>query len=70
MTKIFNKIPILRTLVNLRVRQIDIVDSVEHCEQIAVKFEKLVVIIITFSNNIINSKYLVLDRALTCLLLG
>lgn len=69
MTKIFNKIPILRTLVNLRVRQIDIVDSVEHCEQIAVKFEKLVVLIITFSNNIFNSKYMFLDRPLTCLLL-
>lgn len=70
MIKIFTKIPVLRMLVNLRVRQIDIVDSVEQCEQIAVKFEKLVVLIITFSNNIIYSKYMFLDRPLTCRLLG
>lgn len=38
----FSKIPLLRSLVKLRARQIDIVDSIEQCEQIAVKFEKLV----------------------------
>lgn len=40
--KMFSKIPLLRSLVKLRARQIDIVDSIEQCEQIAVKFEKLV----------------------------
>lgn len=55
MKKIYTKFPILGKLVNLRVRQIDIVDSFEQCEQIAVKFEKLVVLIITFSKYIIYS---------------
>lgn len=38
--KMFTKIPLLRSLVKLRAQQIDIVDSIEQCEQIAIKFEK------------------------------
>jgi len=40
MINIFTKIPLIRSIVKLRVRHIDIVDSVEQCEQIAVKFKK------------------------------
>jgi len=40
MIKAFSKIPLIRSLLKLRVKQIDIVDSVEQCERIAVKFEK------------------------------
>lgn len=40
MIKVFNKIPLLKSLVKLRARQIDIIESVEQCEQIANKLEK------------------------------
>jgi hypothetical protein len=40
MIKIITKVPLLGTYMKLRARQIDIVDTVEQCEQIAVKFEK------------------------------
>jgi len=40
MIKIFTRVPLLRSYMKLRARQIDIVDTVEQCEQIAVKFEK------------------------------
>lgn len=40
MIKVFNKIPLLKSFVKLRARQIDIVESVEQCEEIAKKFEK------------------------------
>lgn len=42
MIKAFSKIPLLRSLVQLRARQIYVVDTVEQCDEIAVKFEKLV----------------------------
>lgn len=40
MIKVFNKVPVLRSFVNVRPRQIEIVDTFEQCEQIAKKFEK------------------------------
>lgn len=40
MIKVFTKIPLLRSLVKLRPRQIDIVETVEQCEIIAIKFKK------------------------------
>jgi len=40
MIKIITKVPLLRSYMKLRAKQIDIVETVEQCEQIAVKFEK------------------------------
>jgi len=40
MIKIFTKVPLLRSYMKLRTRQIDIVDTVEQCEQIAVKLKE------------------------------
>jgi len=40
MIKIITKVPLLGSYMKLRARQIDIVDTIEQCEQIAVKFEK------------------------------
>jgi len=43
MIKVFSKIPLLKSLVKLRVKQIDVVNSVKQCEQIAVNLEKFVI---------------------------
>jgi len=40
MIKIITKVPLFRSYMKLRAKQIDIVDTVEQCEQIAVKIEK------------------------------
>lgn len=40
MITILSKIPLLKSLLKLRARQIYIVDTVEQCEQIAIKLEK------------------------------
>lgn len=40
MIKVLTKIPLVGSLVKLKARQIDIVDSVEQCDQIAKKIEK------------------------------
>jgi len=40
MIKIITKVPLLGSYMKLRARKIDIVDTIEQCEQIAVKFEK------------------------------
>lgn len=40
MIKILIKIPLLKSFVKLRARQIYIVETVEQCEQIAIKLEK------------------------------
>jgi len=40
MIKIINKVPLLGSYMKLRAKQIDIVDTVEQCEQIAAKIEK------------------------------
>ncbi|VVC27069.1 Ribonuclease H-like domain,3'-5' exonuclease domain [Cinara cedri] len=40
MIKVLTKIPLIKSLVKLRARQITIVETVEQCEQIAVKLEK------------------------------
>jgi len=57
MIKVFSKIPLLKSLVKLRLKQIDIVDSVKQCEQLAVKLERLVTEfptnLIIYLNNII-----------------
>jgi hypothetical protein len=40
MIKVFNKIPFLKSLIKLRARKIDIVETIEECELIANKLEK------------------------------
>lgn len=40
MIKVLTKIPLVKSLVKLRARHIDIVDSVEQCDKIAEKIEK------------------------------
>ncbi|KAE9544452.1 hypothetical protein AGLY_001631 [Aphis glycines] len=40
MIKIITRVPLLGSYMKLRARQIDIVDTIEQCEQIAIKFEK------------------------------
>lgn len=40
MIKVFTKIPLLRSLVKLRPRQIDVVETIEQCENIATKLQK------------------------------
>jgi len=64
MIKVFSKIPLLRSLVKLRLKQIDIVDSVKQCEQIAVNLEKLVT---EFPTNLIIYLNNVCLRTTTCL---
>lgn len=43
MVKMLTKIPLLKTLVKLRAHKIHVVDTIEQCEEIAIKFKKYLI---------------------------